>query len=158
MKGLNKIFLPVSIDITDKTILILGGGESAHKKIKILSRYTNLFYVVAREVCNGIIDDEIPYVIKDIEEKDLDGFGILYSCTNDKELNKKIVEWGHIRGMLVNIHDDPELCDFISPAVYKDGNITISVSTNGEDALQSIAIRDRIKKIVESENLHEWQK
>jgi len=59
--------------------------------------------------------------------------------------------------MLVNIHDDPELCDFISPAIYKKENISISVSTNGIDALQSIAIRDKIKKMVESENLHEWQ-
>ncbi len=157
MKGLNKIFLPVSIDITDKTILILGGGESAYKKINILQKYTEKFFVVALEVCDKIKESGIPFLIKKIEEKDLDGFKLVYSCTNDRELNKRIVGWGHQRGMLVNIHDDPELCDFISPAVYKDQNITIAVSTNGEDALLSIAIRDRIKKIVESENLLKWQ-
>lgn len=157
MKGLNKIFLPVSVDITDKTILILGGGNSAYKKIKILSKYTDSFFVVAKEICQDIIDSGIPYDVKNIEEKDLDDYQILYSCTNDKALNKKIVNWGHQRGILVNIHDDPELCDFISPAVYKQNNITVSVSTNGEDALLSIAIRDRIKKLIESENLNEWQ-
>lgn len=80
-------------------------------------------------------------------------FKILYSCTNNRALNQEIVKWGHNQGILVNIHDDPELCDFISPAVYKDGDITISISTNGIDALHAIAIRDKIKKLVESENL-----
>jgi precorrin-2 dehydrogenase / sirohydrochlorin ferrochelatase len=157
MKGLNKVFLPVSIDITDTSILILGGGQSAYKKIKILQKFTSNFHVVAREVCNDIKNEGISYVEKDIEREDLKGHKILYSCTNNRELNKNIVEWGHNLCMWVNIHDDPELCDFVSPAIYKQDNITISVATNGEDALLAIAIRDRIKKIVESENLHEWQ-
>lgn len=155
MKGLNKTFLPVSIDITNQTILILGGDQSAYKKIKILQKYTDSFFVVANHVCQQIKDEGIDFVIKEIESKDLNGFKILYSCTNNRALNQEIVKWGHDQGILLNIHDDPELCDFISPAVYKDGDITISVSTNGIDALQAIAIRDKIKKLVESGNLLE---
>ena len=54
MKGLNKTFLPISYDITGKTILILGGGKDAIKKIKILKNYTNNFLVVARKICEEI--------------------------------------------------------------------------------------------------------
>jgi len=152
MKGLNRTYLPITYDITGKTILILGGDASAFKKIQILSRYTDRFFVVARDVCEGIKVALIPYAEKSIEASDLDGFQILYSCTNDRDLNLQIVQWGHERGMLVNIHDDPELCDFVSPAVYKDKNITVAVSTNGEDSLQAISIRNKLKQFLETED------
>jgi len=151
MKGLNRTYLPITYDITEKTILILGGHSSALKKIKILSAYTERFHVVARDVCDCVKALGIPYVEKPIEAADLDGFQILYSCTNDRDLNRQIVQWGHDRGMLVNIHDDPELCDFVSPAIYREKNITVAVSTNGEDSLQAISIRNKLKQFLETE-------
>jgi precorrin-2 dehydrogenase/sirohydrochlorin ferrochelatase len=151
MKGLNRTYLPITYDITGKTILILGGHSSAFKKIQILSRYTDRFFVVAQDVGVGIKKALIPYAEKVIEPSDLVGFHILYSCTNDRDLNQKIVQWGHDLGMLVNIHDDPELCDFVSPAIYKNKNITVSVSTNGEDSLQAISIRNKLKQFLETE-------
>lgn len=152
MKGLNRTYLPITYDITGKTILILGGDSSAFRKIQILSRYTDRFFVVAQDVCVGIKSALIPYAEKSIEPSDLDGFRILYSCTNDRDLNLQIVQWGHERGMLVNIHDDPELCDFVSPAIYKKKNITVAVSTNGEDSMQAISIRNKLKQFLETED------
>ncbi len=151
MIGLNRTFLPISYDIQDKTILILGGTRDAFKKIAILQRFTDRFFVVGRIVCNCIRQAGIPFIEKDIEPSDLDGYQILYSCTNDRDLNRQIVQWGHERGMLVNIHDDPELCDFVSPAIYKDGNISVAVSTSGEDSLLSIALRNKLKDFLISE-------
>ena len=158
MKGLNKNFLPVSIDITNKQILILGGDNSALKKIKILLAYTNDLIIIGKNVHNQIKEMGIKYIEKEIEKDDLKGFSIIYSCTNNRSLNQEIVKWGHELGILVNIHDDPELCDFISPAVIKKENITISVSTNGEDALMSIAIRDKLNEMIKNENILEWLK
>ncbi len=152
MKGLNRTYLPITYDITGKTILILGGDSSAFRKIQILSRYTDRFFVVARNVCEGIKMALVPYTVKSIEASDLVGFEILYSCTNDRKLNRQIVQWGHNRGMLVNIHDDPELCDFVSPAIYKKQNLTVAVSTNGEDALQAIAVRNKLKQFLDTED------
>jgi precorrin-2 dehydrogenase/sirohydrochlorin ferrochelatase len=152
MKGLNRTYLPITYDITGKTILILGGDSSAFKKIQILSRYTDRFFVVAQDVCVGIKSALIPYAEKPIEPSDLDGFRILYSCTNDRDLNLQIVQWGHERGMVVNIHDDPELCDFVSPAIYKHKNITVAVSTNGEDSMRAISIRNKLKQFLETED------
>ncbi len=152
MKGLNRTYLPITYDVTEKTILILGGDSSAFKKIQILSRYTDRFFVVAQDVCIGIKKALIPYAEKSIEASDLVGFQILYSCTNDRDLNRQIVKWGHEQGMLVNIHDDPELCDFVSPAIYKNKNVTVSVSTSGEDSLQAISIRNKLKEFLETED------
>ena len=151
MIGLNRTFLPISLDIQDKTILILGGAHDAFKKITLLQRFTNRFFVVSRKVCKCIRQAGVPFMEKSIEPSDLDGYQILYSCTNNRELNRRIVQWGHERGMLVNIHDDPELCDFVSPAIYKDGHISVAVSTSGEDALLAIALRNKLKDFLISE-------
>lgn len=51
MKGLNRTFLPISFDITGKTILVLGGGRSALKRTCILQRFADRFTEVVREVC-----------------------------------------------------------------------------------------------------------
>lgn len=153
MKNLNKTYLPISYDITDKTILILGGTREALKKIRILQRFTDRFFVVARHVCDCIRDAQIPFVEKEINSSDLDGYDILYSCTNNRSLDEQIVKWGHERNILVNIHDVPVLCDFVSPAIYKQDKISIAVSTSGEDALLAIALRDKLKEFLIKEQL-----
>jgi precorrin-2 dehydrogenase/sirohydrochlorin ferrochelatase len=47
--------------------------------------------------------------------------------------------------VLVSVCDDPSLCDFISPAIVRDENICIAVTSNATDVKRSIRIRDRVK-------------
>ena len=54
---------------------------------------------------------------------------------------------------MVNIHDDPELCEFVSPAVYKKNNFTVAVGSDAKDVLKSIELRNKLKEIIEKENL-----
>jgi siroheme synthase-like protein len=69
---------------------------------------------------------------------------MLYSCTNNQELDQQILFDGKETGVLVNIHDKPELCQFISPAIYRNGNLSVAVSSNGEDVYESIKLRNII--------------
>jgi siroheme synthase (precorrin-2 oxidase/ferrochelatase) len=41
------------------------------------------------------------------------------------------------------------LCDFVSPAIYKEGHVTIAVASNGRNVRQSIRIRDRIRELAQ---------
>ncbi len=54
---------------------------------------------------------------------------------------------------LVNVVDDPELCDFISPAIYKENEMTVAVSSNGQNVLKSIEWRNKIEKFIENDNV-----
>jgi siroheme synthase (precorrin-2 oxidase/ferrochelatase) len=56
-------------------------------------------------------------------------------------------------GVLVNIHDKPELCQFVSPAIYKNGDITVAVGSNARNVYESIRIRNEIQEILKNKEL-----
>jgi len=147
-----KNFLPISLDIAEQKILIIGGGSSAYKKLKLLQRFDAEVEVIALKVCRDIVLSGINYREQAYDKSVLTGYVMLYSCTNDRALNKQILEDGKNAGVLVNIHDQPDLCQFVSPAIYKDDNITVAVGSNAQDVYSSIRIRDEIKTFLEEKN------
>ena len=147
---MTKNYLPISIDISDQKILIIGGGQSALKKIGILQRFGANLDVVAENIIEEILSSGITCFQKQYEKSDLKGYLMLYSCTNNEALDRQIALDGLEAGVLVNIHDKPSLCQFISPAIYKDGNITVAVSSNSLDVYESIRLRNLIHKYLEN--------
>ncbi|MFY9151432.1 MAG: NAD(P)-dependent oxidoreductase [Prolixibacteraceae bacterium] len=148
---MSRIFLPISIDITDQRILIIGGGQSALKKIRILQRSGAKLEVVAKKIIDEVYETGVACHLKSYEKGDLKGYLMLYSCTNDDNLDQQIVQDGKEAGVLVNIHDKPALCQFVSPAIYQDGNITVAVGSNAQDVFESIRIRNLIQEFLENQ-------
>jgi siroheme synthase-like protein len=141
---MNKNYLPISIDISNQKILIIGGGESANKKLKILQRFNAKVEVIALEVCDEIKASGVTYFETSYKKELLKGYLMLYSCTNNEALDIQILEDGKEMGVLVNIHDKPKLCQFVSPAIFQNGRITVAVGSNAEDVHESIRIRNLI--------------
>lgn len=143
-------YLPISIDISGQKILIIGGGQSALKKIRILQRFDAQLEVLAENIIEEILVSGIAWTKKTYEKKDLKGYLMVYSCTNNETLDRQIVDDAKEAGVLVNIHDNPSLCQFVSPAIYQDGNIRVAVSSNAEDVYESIRIRNLIQEYLEN--------
>ncbi len=147
---MEKNYLPIALNIAGEKILIIGGGQSAWSKIKILKRFDADVEVIALEVCDEIKNSGVPYTVKAYEKSDLKGFLMFYSCTNNPELDAHIARDGKEVGILVNIHDRPALCQFVSPAIYQNGDIRVAVSSNAKDVYASIRIRNEIKEFLET--------
>jgi len=144
-------FLPISIDISDRKILVIGGGHSALKKIRILQRFGATIEVVAENLLDEVFSSGVKCFRKKYEKTDLEGYLMLYSCTDNEELDRQIAQDGREAGVLVNIHDNPALCQFVSPAIYQDGNIRIAVSSNAENVQESIRLRNQIQEHFENQ-------
>jgi precorrin-2 dehydrogenase/sirohydrochlorin ferrochelatase len=142
-------FLPISINITDKKILIIGGGRIASHKIGFLEQFTKNISLVAIEVIDSIKAKGYSYQEKPYEKSDLDGAFLVYACTNIVELNQKVKSDAESLGILTNVVDNPALCDFVSPAIYKRDHITISVGSNAQEVHRSIAVRNKIKELLD---------
>ncbi len=138
-------FLPICIDIANRKIVIIGGGESAFKKLKILQQSNAEVEVIGLKICDKIKQSGIKYVETAYKKELLEEYFMLYSCTNDFELDKQILADGKEMGVLVNIHDKTELCQFVSPAIYRNGNMTVAVGSNAEDVYESIRLRNVIR-------------
>jgi len=134
-------FLPISINITEKKILLIGGGRIASHKIGFLEQFTSEISVVALEVIDAIKNKGIHYTEKEYEKSD--------ACTNIVELNLRVRVDAQSLGILVNLVDNPTYCDFVSPAIYKRDHITVSVGSNALEVHRAIAVRNKIKEYLE---------
>lgn len=139
-------FLPISLNITGKRILMVGGGRIASHKIELLWPFTQNIVVVAPEVLPVVRNKGVKILEKPFEESDLEGVFLVYTCTNLRELNATVREAAHRRGILVNVVDNPVLCDFVSPAIIKNGHMTIAVGSNAQDVHKAIAWRNIIRE------------
>jgi siroheme synthase-like protein len=145
--------MPIAINISGKKIVIIGGGKVALHKATALSRFTAEAEVVAPEFHPGF--DALPFrrIEKAYSPAALDGAFLIYICTGDEELNASIKSECERRGLLASVCDNPRLCDFISPAVCKEGDLTIAVTSNARNVKQSIAVRNRIQELAANKQL-----
>ncbi|MFT4070320.1 MAG: bifunctional precorrin-2 dehydrogenase/sirohydrochlorin ferrochelatase [Dysgonamonadaceae bacterium] len=149
MKREDMNFLPISVNITNKRILIIGGGRVGYHKATILHRFTNEAFVISPEFHEGF--DKLPFIRiqKTYDKSDLIGAFLVYVCTENKELNARVKADAEALGVMTSVCDDPELCDFVSPAIYKNDHITVAVSSNARDVYQSIDIRNQVHQLVQ---------
>ena len=146
------IFLPISLNITDKKILLIGGGRIAGHKIGFLEQFTRNISLVAIDVIDSIKAKGYAYQEKPYEKSDLEGAFLVYACTNITELNLRVKADAESLGILTNVVDNPKHCDFVSPAIYKHNHITVAVGSNAQDVYRSIAVRNKIKQWLEEDS------
>lgn len=144
------LFLPVSINIKGKKLLIIGGGKVGYHKGVLLNRFTDDVTVISTAFHEGF--ERLPFkrVKKEYESSDLEGAWLVYICTENAALNAKVKQDAERMHILSSVCDAPSLCDFISPAIYKSGDLTVAVSSNATDVRLSIRMRDSIAKAIES--------
>jgi len=143
-----KSFLPICIDVSYGKIVIIGGGKVALQKLKTILKYSNNVFLYAKEIIPDIL---ILPVICTKEEYNLNQITdalLVYACTNDPKLNLRICEDARRNGSLVNIADDSENSDFISPAIFFHKGMSIAVSSNGLYVKKSIKWRNAIKEFI----------
>ena len=142
------LFLPISINITNKKILLIGGGKVATHKGQIIARFAQNVTVIAPEFTDEIKQLPFSFIQKTFDPSDLIGYFLVYVCTGDHELNQQIKEYASELGILTSVCDAPWLCDFVSPAIHKSGHITISVASNAQDVYKSVDIRNQITELI----------
>ena len=143
-------YRPLKINITGQQILIIGAGKVALHKIEGLERFTRSIKVIAPLILDEIrARNWIEIVEKPYDASDLKGHLLVYATTDNPGLNSRIAEDALRQGCLVNVVDNPSRGQFISPAIYKRGYMTVAVSSNGKDVKSSVLWRNRIRQWVE---------
>jgi siroheme synthase-like protein len=130
--------------------VIVGGGEVAVRKAQgLLAAGATRVRVVSPE-----ISDEMPEGVERVNElfdaRHLEGAGLVFAATNAPGVNMAVVREARRRGVFVNRADVSveEPGDFATPAIWKRGAITITVSTSGSAAL-AVKVRDDIAKKID---------
>ena len=139
-------YLPIMLDISARSILIIGGGSVAAQKLRVLRQFTDDITVIAEEFCSEIQTAAVRLIAKRYCTGDMAGFDIVYICTNNQQLNREIKQQA-ASGVLVNVVDDSAQSDFISPAIFKQENMVVAVSSMGTAVKRAIDWRNKIAEL-----------
>lgn len=147
------VFIPVSINISNRKILIVGGGNVALLKASGLNRFTDALTILAPQISDKLKQYPFLFNHKTYEPGDIHGYFIVYACTDNRDLNKKIQEDCNNAQILVAVCDNPSASDLVMPAVYTTQELTIAVGTNGTSPKRAIAIRNQIQRLIEERKI-----
>ena len=141
----NKNYYPLSIDLSSRNVIVIGGGAVAERKASLLVDYGAIVTLVSPEVTPGLTElmknGKIVWLERAYLPKDLKGAFLVIAATSEKAVNRSIAEDARAQGRLVNVADQPDLCSFILPSVIRRGRLTVTISTNGASPALSRALR-----------------
>ena len=145
-------FYPVFLDLRGRRAVVVGGGAVAEQKVRGLVAAGAHVTVVSPDVTpalgalvgrNAIEVKRRPY-----RRGDLEGAWLAIAATDDRGTNGTVWAEAEQLGVPLNAVDDLEHCSFIAPAVHREGDITVAVSTAGKSPALAVRLRQRIARLV----------
>jgi precorrin-2 dehydrogenase/sirohydrochlorin ferrochelatase len=141
---------PIYLEIKGRRVVIIGGGTVAARKAQpLLAAEARLVIVAERidEILTALCRGTNTELIKSRYSKDyLAGALLAIAATNKPELNKQIYKDCQELEILCNVVDQPELCDFLIPAVVKRSDLQIAIGTEGHCPAYAGHIRKKLEQ------------
>jgi len=114
---------------------MVGAGKVALRKVETLLECGACIRVIAPEATSELQQlaraGTVSWLARPFEPGDLDGCALVFAATQNEEVNREVVREAHRRGLLINVVDVPDLCDFYVPSVLRRGPLAVTVSSTG---------------------------
>ena len=142
---------PIFLKLSGRRVVLIGAGAVAARKAQSLLA-SGAHLVIAAETVDDMLTDVCRNanveLIKSRYSKDyLSGATLVIAATNDNELNEQIYKDCQELGLLCNVVDVPQLCDFFIPAVAKRGNLQIAIGTDGDCPAYAKHLRKKLERM-----------
>lgn len=148
-------YYPVFLNISGKRCVVVGGGEVALRKVKMLLECDGKVTVVSPrphpEMAKLSEEGTIHLVQRDYEAGDLKDAVLAVASTNVKEINRRVAHEANKGGVLLNVVDDPEQSDYTVPSLFRRGDLTIAISTGGTSPALARKIRTKLDQDIGEE-------
>lgn len=147
-------FFPVSIDLNNKNILVIGAGKIALRKVETLMSYNCNILVITKDILEEkFLELEKNNKIKilknqEFEEKFLENIFLVIAATDNEVLNKNISQLCINKNILVNNITSKDDMNVRFASIYEKDDIQIAISANGNPK-KAIEIKNKIKNIFE---------
>jgi len=141
---------PMFMKLSARNCLVVGAGKVGEAKIAGLLETGANLRVIAPEATPSVRDwahlGRIDLNLRPFNDADLDGVFLAVVATPSRLLNEQIYHEAQERGVLCNVVDVPDLCDFFYPSVVRRGDLQIAVSTAGQSPSLAQKIRQELEK------------
>ena len=142
------------MELSKKSVLLIGGGEVAERKLDLLLKANAKLTIVSPEFTEYIEDlfgknKNITPINDNYKEEYMNNsFSFVIAATNNESLNEDIARQANHKGILVNVVDKPDICDFIFPSILERGPITVAVSTGGSSPVLARLLRTKLETMI----------
>ena len=158
---------PIFLKLDQLELLLVGGGNVGLEKLHSLLANSPeaKISIVAPE-----IKDEIRKLVfrhpsckifqREFQQEDLTNKDLIVLATDNRQLHEEIKAQATKKGILVNVADTPDLCDFYLGSIVQKGNLKIAISTNGKSPTAAKRIKEVLHEALPGElddvieNLH----
>jgi uroporphyrin-III C-methyltransferase/precorrin-2 dehydrogenase/sirohydrochlorin ferrochelatase len=153
-------FLPVFLDIRNRSCVVVGGGEVAARKVALLLRagaYVTLVAPHLGEELENQIRKELegepgrPRIVhrrETFHSVHLADAALVIAATDDADINRKVSDAAKLRNIPVNVVDNPTLCSFIMPSVVDRSPVLVAISSGGTSPVLARLLRARLETMI----------
>jgi uroporphyrin-III C-methyltransferase / precorrin-2 dehydrogenase / sirohydrochlorin ferrochelatase len=141
---------PIFLKLAGRRCLVVGGRSVAETKMQGLLRSGAEVRVVASQaspaICDAARSGQITLDERAFSPSDLAGVFLVVAATNSIELHEQIFRHCQQAGILCNVVDEPERCDFYYPAVVRRGALQVAISTGGHSPFLAQRLRHELEE------------
>jgi uncharacterized protein len=153
----NHLF-PVFVRLERLRLLIVGGGNVGLEKLQTVLQNSPATPVtlVAPEISAAIREvagahGNVRLLERAYHSCDLDYADLIIVAVNDRTVSETVAREAKDQGILVNVADTPDLCDFYLSSVVRKGNLKIAISTNGKSPTIAKRLKEEIGSMIPEE-------
>lgn len=141
-------YFPIFIQLEHEDCLVAGGGKVAQRKVEILLEYGPRIRLVAPKVTARLMElgeqGKIQIFFRQFQPEDLEGASLVIAASNDAAVNRLISAACRKQKIPVNVVDVKEECSFLFPALIKEQDVTVGISTGGSSPAMARLLKERI--------------
>jgi uroporphyrin-III C-methyltransferase/precorrin-2 dehydrogenase/sirohydrochlorin ferrochelatase len=145
-------YLPLFFKLENRAALLVGGGQVALRKARLLIRNKTILTVVSHQIDPQLADllekNNGHAIIGDYSADLLQDKLLVIAATDDSQLNIKVYQDAMARSIPVNVVDCPEFCTFVFPAIVDRSPIVIAISSGGEAPVLVRVLRAKLETLI----------
>lgn len=143
-------YYPVCLRVAGRSCVVIGGGNVAEQRVESLlsagARVTLVAPALTPQLSSRTTSGQVAHRARTYTRGDLVGFFLACAATDDPQVQENVTAEARDAGVLLNVVDRPELCDFIMPAVTQRGDLIVATSTSGTSPALARRIRRQLDR------------
>ena len=148
-------YYPIFLDIENRNVVIIGGGEVCARKAETMMRYGAKVTIVSPELTPEIErwagNGQLAIHRKRYDTADIEDAHIVIASTDDTSVNERVAADARALRIPVNVVDVTHLCEFIVPAIIEKDGIQIAISTGGKSPALARTLKEDLNRTVGAE-------
>lgn len=138
-------------ELHNRKTVVVGGGKEAFGKVKGLLAVDAVITIVSASLHPELRQlvmrsSHVTWIPREYDTGDLDGAFLVIAERSTPERNAHVNRDAERAGMLVNVMDEIDLCNFVAGSVVRSGPLTLAISTSGAAPAYSVRLRQRLEE------------